>query len=368
MARRPVLPALMLLGGAVLAAVSLVIPAQAERRYGPPAATLSAAEQFEFSARLLWYGGQLEQPLDRNGGEQTFVVAPGEGVPSIAARLEEMGLIRSASAFRDYLVYSGLDTSVQAGEYRLSAALSIVDVARALQDAAPGEVIFVILPGWRVEEIAASLASSGLAAGAEDFLAVAGSVPGRVGELPAGASAEGYLYPDAYLLPRETTARELLEAALRNFSLHVTLELREGFARQGLDVPRAVILASLVQREAVQAEEGPLIASVFLNRLDLGMKLDSDPSVQYALGYNALQGTWWTNPLTGEHLKVDSPYNTYLYVGLPPGPIANPGLSALQAVAVPAQTPYYYFRARCDGSGLHAFAETFEQHLENGCP
>jgi UPF0755 protein len=114
-------------------------------------------------------------------------------------------------------------------------------------------------------------------------------------------------------------------------------------------------------------EEMPLIASVFLNRLAAGMKLDSDPTVQYALGYNPGKETWWTNPLSLEDLQFDSPYNTYLYPGLPPGPIASPGLAALQAVAFPAQTPYYYFRADCGGAGKHAFAETFEEHIQNEC-
>jgi UPF0755 protein len=98
------------------------------------------------------------------------------------------------------------------------------------------------------------------------------------------------------------------------------------------------------------------------------MKLEADSTAQYALGYNESQGTWWTNPLRGEDLTVDSAYNTYLYPGLPPGPIANPSLNALRAVALPAQTPYFYFRAACDDSGNHLFAETFEQHVENACP
>jgi UPF0755 protein len=123
-----------------------------------------------------------------------------------------------------------------------------------------------------------------------------------------------------------------------------------------------------VERESVNEEEMPLIASVFLNRLSIDMKLDADSTVQYALGYNESQQTWWTNPLRGEDLTIDSAYNTYLYPGLPPGPIANPSLNALRAVAFPGQTPYFYFRAACDGSGNHLFAETFEQHVENACP
>lgn len=352
------------------------LPALAARRYGPPSPALGALDRFQFSARLLWYGGLLTQPLDPAGQEQPFSVSPGESVPSVAIRLEEVGLIRSAAAFRAYLVYTGLDTSLQAGEYVLSPAQSIIDIAHELQDATPDQVTFVILPGWRMEEIAASLPTSGLSIAPDDFLAAASAAPLDLGAstplgarfLPAGRSMEGFLYPDAYILPRDTGVDALLSGFLRNFDLHLTPDLREGFERHNLDVYQAVTLASLVQREAVHLEEAAQIASVFLNRLAVGMKLDSDPTVQYALGYNPIQATWWTNPLSAQDLQFDSPYNTYLYSGLPPGPICNPSLEALRAVAFPAETPYYYFRARCDGSGLHDFAVTFEEHLRNGCP
>jgi UPF0755 protein len=118
----------------------------------------------------------------------------------------------------------------------------------------------------------------------------------------------------------------------------------------------------------VHDEEKPIIASVYLNRLRIGMKLDADPAVQYALGYNAAQQTWWTNPLSLDDLKFDSPYNAYLHTGLPPTPVSNPGLKSLRAVAFPTGTPYYYFRAKCDGSGYHLFSETFNEQLANGCP
>ena len=144
--------------------------------------------------------------------------------------------------------------------------------------------------------------------------------------------------------------------------------MTNGFEQQGLTVYQAVTLASIVEREAVRDEEKPIIASVYLNRLRIGMKLEADPTVQYALGYNFGQGTWWTNPLSLDNLQYDSPFNTYLYGGYPPAPIANPSLEALQAVAFSIETPYYYFRARCDSSGYHAFAATFEEHLANGCP
>ena len=166
----------------------------------------------------------------------------------------------------------------------------------------------------------------------------------------------------------ESTAEDLVRVALDRYAQEITGELRSGFATQDLSIYQATILASIVQREAVVADEMPVIASVFLNRLTAGAKLDSDPTVQYALGNVPGRGGWWVNPLSTRDLQLDSPYNTYLYAGLPPGPIGSPGEEALRAVAFPAQTPYYYFRARCDGSGRHTFAETYEQHLKNACP
>lgn len=343
------------------------IPAQAAGKYGSPDPALSPGDQIEYAIRMLWYDGQLTQPLDPAGTAQPFSIEAGEGIPSIAARLEEVALIRSAPAFRDYLIYTGLDTTIQAGDYQLSPAMPIVDIARELQDATPEQVTFVILAGWRMEEIAASLPTSGFAIPLDAFLAAAQSAPPGQNFLPASGSVEGFLYPDSYVLPREITAEALIKEILRNFSLHLTNDIREGFSRQGLDVYQGVTLASIVQRESVVPEEGAQIASVFLNRLDAGMKLESDPTVQYALGYNSAQATWWSNPLSVADLQVDSPYNTYQYGGLPPGPIANPSQSAMRSVAFPAQTPYYYFRARCDGSGLHDYAVTFEEHLQNGC-
>jgi UPF0755 protein len=144
--------------------------------------------------------------------------------------------------------------------------------------------------------------------------------------------------------------------------------MRQGFQKQGLSLYQAVTLASLVEKEAIIPDEQPVIASVFYNRLAAGMRLESDPTVQYALGYNQDMKTWWTNPLTSDDLLVDSPYNTYAVAGLPPGPITSPGLSALQAVAEPATTGYYFFRARCDGTHRHVFAVTLDEQIQNACP
>jgi UPF0755 protein len=246
-----------------------------------------------------------------------------------------------------------------------------IEIAESLKDAIPTHVNFVVIPGWRIEEIADALPTSGLTFSKEQFLALANSLPSDFAfsnNFPGNATMEGFLFPDSYRLPREINAREFILTMVNNFDMHISNEMRQGLERQGLDLYRGTTLASIVEREAIIDEEKPLIASVFLNRLSAGMPLAADPTVQYALGYNQVQKTWWTNPLTLQDLNIDSPYNTYIYLDLPPGPIANPGRTSIRAVAFPAQTPYLYFRAACDQSGRHLFSETFEEHLRNACP
>jgi UPF0755 protein len=228
-------------------------------------------------------------------------------------------------------------------------------------------VTFVILPGWRMEEIAASLPTSGLNITPEAFLSAAQNPPQALDFLPDSSTMEGFFLPDSYILPRTSTVDQVLDAAARNFVLHITDDMRAGFAAGGLDIYQAVVLASIVERESIREDEQALIASVFINRLNAGMSLGSDPTVQYALGYNAAQGTWWTNPLSAADLRFDSPYNTYIHAGLPPGPIANPSLDSIYSVAFPQASPYYYFRAKCDNSGYHTFAVTLEEQIANAC-
>lgn len=346
----------------------IYVPSRATRIYGTPASSLSFPQRIQYSALLLWYDGLLTQPLDPSGAEQSFTVEIGESVGTVANHLQMVGLIRDAEALRSYMIYSGIDTSMQAGEYKLSTAMSAMDIAHELQDATPEEVTFVVLPGWRLEEIAGALPTSGLPVTYDEFLSAAKMPPQDYDFLSGTSSIEGFAYPDSYIFSRKISVDEMINDMLRNFSTHLTLDLKNGFEKQGLTVYQGVILASMVEREAVHEEEQPLIASVYLNRLKIGMKLDADPTVQYAIGYNFLQQSWWTNPLSLLDLQVNSIYNTYKYPGLPPTPIANPSLGALHAVAFPEETTYYFFRAKCDDSGFHEFSETFDEHLQNGCP
>ena len=342
-----------------------------QQQFGPPAPSLSLFQRITYSIQLLINENDLVNPVEVPGKEVNFRIETGETAAIVANQLNRAGLIRNAETFRVYLVYAGLDTHLQAGDYQLNSGASPLEIAQKLQDATPEKVTFVILPGWRAEEIAASLPTSGLSISPEDFMAAARSTPFGIPLNQPSAdikSMEGFFFPDAYQVPRNTSLDQLIQIILKNFDLQVIDEIRQGFAHQGLTLLQGVTLASIVQKEAVVEDEQPIIASVFLNRLKKEMKLDSDPTVQYALGFNSSQHTWWTNPLSAADLQIDSPYNTYLYAGLPSGPISNPGLSALQAVAFPAETPYFYFRAKCDGSGTHNFAVTLEEQMQNACP
>lgn len=338
--------------------------------YGPPDADLGVTQRILYQVQLLRYQKDLTTPVEFQGGEpRGFQIEMGTSVPAIASRLEAEQFVLNGEAFQTYLVYSGLDQSIQAGQYQLSSGLNAIGMAQALQDATPAEVAFGVLAGWRLEEIAAALSTSGLQITAEEFLTSAQKTE-ILGDYEWGMadSAEGFILSTVYQIPRSASAEEMLRYMLDTFESEITPELRTGWAQQGLSVEEAVILASIVQKEAVIVEEQPMIASVFLNRLRVGMRLESDPTVQYAVGYDATQQTWWKNPLTTADLQVNSPYNTYLYAGLTPGAICSPSLGALQAVALPAETPYYFFRARCDNSGYHEFAITYEEHLQNACP
>ena len=357
----------MLLAGWLL----LGLPELAEKTFGAPSENLDSLQRTYLSVYLLSHELDLTQPKDPLGAERHFVVPLGESTSAISNRLQSEGLIPNAETFVNYLVYSGLDTSIQAGEYLLNSHLTPLEIANALQDATPREITFRILPGWRIEEISETLPTSGINLSPEAFktsVTFPTAKSTSMFDLPPGATLEGFLYPDSYRLPRDITVDNFIETLLDNYQMKVSAKIRQGFQDQGLNLFEAVTLASIVQREAVVEDEAPLIASVFLNRLAAGMKLESDPTVQYALGYNSDQGTWWTNPLSVEDLQINSPFNTYLYPGLPLGPISNPSLGMMSAIAFPEQTTYLYFRAACDGSGRHTFTETFEEHLANACP
>jgi UPF0755 protein len=212
--------------------------------------------------------------------------------------------------------------------------------------------------GLTIRQMAAVFEERGFGPRTE-FERAAGNGQRIAGIDPDAPDLEGYLFPDTYALPRRTTADQLVERMVRRFEQTLTPELRARAAGRGLSVRELVTLASLVEKETARGEERPLVAAVYSNRLAIGMGLQCDPTVIYAL---ERAGSYDGN-LTRAGLQIDSPYNTYRYAGLPPGPIAAPGKASLEAAADPADVPYLYFVSRNDGS--HAFATTLDEHNRN---
>lgn len=306
-----------------------------------------------------------------------FTIELGETATSVAERLQQMDLISDAGLFRLYMRYNGIDQRIEAGDFELTYSMTMPEIAQSLQNALVREVTVAIPEGWRAEQVAELLQAEGIMAAESFMAAVRLGDPVALGlgsydflrDRPAQASLEGYLFPDTYRIPARAKPADLLSAMLDNFQEKTPLDLRAAAASSGLNLAEAVTLASIVEREAVQADERPLIASVYRNRLsgfcdaDVGGRyLQADPTVQYARGR---PGDWWWKPQSVEEYQfVEDPYNTYLYPGLPPGPIASPGLSALEAAVLPADTQYCFFVATGE-DGRHVFARTYAEHQAN---
>lgn len=320
----------------------------------------------------------LEEPVDPAGETVSFHVDLGETAYSISERLQDLGLIRSASSFRLYMRLNGIDQKLEAGDFKLSPAMTAVDIAKALQNARGEDVLVRIPEGRRAEEIARLLEDEGIVSAADFLAAVRTGDTALLGlgdypllqDKPAGLSFEGYLFPDTYRLPVEATPSDILRIMFDNLEQKVTEGMRAQIAASGRNFHQILTLASIVEREAVLPEERPIIASTYLNRLgetcanEVFGYLAADPTAQYAMGYDSEQKTWWpTVPDVKDYLKINSPYNTYLYPGLPPGPIDSPGLASIEAAIYPAETKYCYFVA--SSGGAHVFATSGAEHQLN---
>ncbi|OGH14992.1 MAG: hypothetical protein A3H50_02025 [Candidatus Levybacteria bacterium RIFCSPLOWO2_02_FULL_37_10] len=294
---------------------------------------------------VLWWknGGRAQNPADKNS--QIFVVARGDGVREIANNLKIKGLIKDPVIFFLQTKRLGLDRDLEAGDFRLSPSMSLYDI---IQNLTHGTLdIWVTIPeGIRAEEIA-SILKRDIPSYKPDWRETL-------------ATREGYLFPDTYLIPRDADLNLVMSLLTNNFANKYNGVNAE---KTGLSQKEIVTIASLVEREAKFAQDRPLVASVILNRLDLGMKLDIDATVQYALGYAPDEKRWWKKDLTIDDLNIKSPYNTYKNPGLPPSPISNPGLSSIMAVINPSKTNYLFYIS--DKSGHLHFAKTIEEHNAN---
>lgn len=323
------------------------------------AAGIVAGVLLGLAAAGAWFLARLNAPYKGYDAAEQFVEVPqGASPAAIGRRLVAAGVVRDAVTFRYELLRSGAGRRLQAGEYRFDRPMRVREVVAKL---ARGDVYLLLITfpeGLTIKQMAEVFASRGFGQ-AGTFIAAARD-PRPIQTLdPDARDLEGYLFPDTYTLPRQTTAAQLVSRMVASFEKALSPDLRQHAGARGLSIRELVTLASIVEKETGKPEERPLVAAVYSNRLKIGMGLQCDPTVIYALE----RAGRYTGNLTREDLKFDSSYNTYRYAGLPPGPIAAPGRASLEAAARPADVPYLYFVSRNDGS--HVFAATLEEHNRN---
>lgn len=295
---------------------------------------------------LVWWQNGLSASDPKNTTPTIFVVKNGEGVRIIANNLKEKGLIKDPIVFFLLTKERGLDKQIQAGDFRLNPSMSADEIATSLTHGTL-DIWLTITEGLRADEIADLLQEK---------------IPGYKEQWRQVLDQnEGYLFPDTYLIPRDADLNLIVSILKNNFS--EKYESVKSEKTTVLSDLQTLIIASLIEREAAFPQDRPLVAGVLINRLNIGMPLQVDPTVQYALGYQKDSKSWWKKDLTFEDLKINSPYNTYENPGLPPGPISNPGLSAIKAALNPAKTDYLYYYS--DKKGHLHFAKTLEGHNAN---
>lgn len=304
-----------------------------------------------FGIFLLWWNNG-NSPVNKNDRSQKiFIVAKGAGIKEIANNLKEQGLIKDTVVFFLVVKKEGLEGKIQAGDFRLSPSMNTSEIAENLTHGTLD--IWVTIPeGYRADQIADLLSKS--------FSTYKSQWREEL------RNNEGYLFPDTYLIPKDTDIESIISILRNNFEKqYASIPNNNKYTKNQL-----VTIASLVEREAKHPQDRPLVASVIENRLDIGMGLQIDATVQFALANARCQAfadtrecTWWPKNLTLEDLKISSIYNTYRNTGLPPTPIANPGIEALKAAANPANTDYIYYIT--DRNGINRYGRTLEEHNAN---
>lgn len=317
------------------------------------------------------------------GRPVTIEVTEEDDSGTIAEKLNDAELVRYAPYFETRMRFSGVE--LRPGVYTLRIGMSVPDIIEVITVADTGsadaeeeaaststasfEVTFI--EGQRLEQYAVVLQEAGMPKSAAQYIATANDVDSFRGSysflesVPSGGSLEGFLFPDTYTVGENATPADVIGLQLSNFEAQFTPEMVAQAQAQGMSIYDVVTLASIVEREAAIPEERPQIAAVYLNRLEAGMPLQADPTLQYVVGTEA---EWW--PVLDTALLEQaqgSEFNTYEVEGLPPAPISNPGFASLQAVLKPADVDYLYFVTAGDDTGRHVFSTTYEEHLQNTC-
>lgn len=295
---------------------------------------------------LAWWTTGLKPADPSNKTPKIFVVKKGQGVREIANQLKQEGLIKDPIVFFLNTKRFGLDKQIQAGDFRLNPSMSATEVAQNLTHGML-DIWVTVTEGKRAEEIADILKEK-MPAYDETWR-------------EALAANEGYLFPDTYLIPKDADVEVIVSLMRNNFDKKFDSATSERTSQ--LSNNDIITIASLIEREAKHDSDRPMVASVIMNRLDIGMALQIDATVQYLLGYQPQSKTWWKKDLTMDDLAINSPYNTYKVTGLPPTPISNPGLSAIKAALNPSNTDYIYYLS--DKKGTNHYAKTLTEHNSN---
>ncbi len=324
-----------------------------------------------FAISYVWLNYIVNEPMDQLAENYyDFVVEEGHGVSDIAENLEKMGLIRGDFYFKYYVWKIGNKNGFKAGKYEISKSMSIPQIVSVLVEDRSGEAQLTFLEGWTNVEFAGyvaeevsknrfgvSLSKSARDKINEEFLNAADKNYdfSFLKDKPQEASLEGYLFPDTYRIYRSASMEGIVQKMLANFDSKLTDDLRSEIEKQGWKIYDIVILASIVQKE-VREEDMSKVAGIFINRLREDRKLESDATVNYVTGKHESRASL-------ADIKIESPYNTYLYKGLPLGPIGNPGLAAIKAVVYPEFTDYRFFLTTEEGDII--YGKTFEEHIAN---
>jgi len=311
---------------------------------------------------VIWYNYQISKSVSANQEIISFEIEQGEGVNQISQRLYESELIHSQFYFEIHVWLNGLQRNFLAGVHELSPSMNIKEVTARLTQSGSSELAITIIEGWNNKEIGSYLEQQGIFSQEDFFEEVSHDLSSYcqqydfLTDKPANVDLEGYLFPDTYRIFKNASAAEVVKKMLDNFDDKLNQDLRFKIQNQGKSVFEVITLASIIEKEVREPEDMKMAADVFYKRLKQDIPLQSDATVNYVTGKGLVQPTL-------EDIKIDHPYNTYVYPGLPPGPIANPGLNAIIAAIEPTANPYYYFLTTKEGEVI--YSKTFAEHSQN---
>ncbi|MDO8452560.1 MAG: endolytic transglycosylase MltG [bacterium] len=309
---------------------------------------------------FLWWKSVLNPANPKDSSQHVFLITKGQSVAKIAANLEKEGIIKNGFAFRLYTKFTNTDKSIKAGEYKLSPNLALDKLVSTLLKGP--SLLWVTVPeGLRKEEVPARFIKA---------LEIKPEVQQKFAAdfLEAAKDFEGMLFPETYLFPKDVSASKVVTTMKNTFDTKFTDQMKTDAAKAGMDINEVLTLASIIERETVTDAERPVVAGILLKRMEIGMPLQTDATLQYIVANNSCKSksvndcSWWEVPLGGDR-TLRSPYNTYTNQGLPPSPIASPGLVSIKAVIYPESSDYLYYIH--DNDGKIRYGKTLDEHNSN---